>query len=231
MYRLPDIPDPIDFPDDFETSAEGLLAMGGNLHPVTLVHAYAKGIFPWFSKGDPILWWHPDPRLVFFPDKIRVTTKMRKILKKTAWEVTVNRAFGEVMRECANKRGKGRTSTWIQPEFLTSYGELHAHGYAQSVEVWNANGRLVGGIYGLTIGKIFFGESMFSHESNASKVALIHLGERLRQKGYLLLDGQVSSPHLLSMGAVEISRESFLEFLRKGGTKSKKPGVDLGISS
>lgn len=244
MYRLPDISDPLDFPNDFKTSSEGLLALGGNLHPITLIHAYAKGLFPWFSEGDPILWWHPDPRLIFFPDKIHISTKMRKILKTTTlvprmdpkgfgpnltYQVTVNRAFADVMRECADKRGKGRDATWIQSEFLSSYGALHQKGYAQSLEVWNSKGRLVGGVYGVSIGKIFFGESMFSHEPNASKIALIWLCERLVQKGYLLLDGQVSSPHLLSMGAEEIPRDLFLEYLKKGGTKLKKPGENLEI--
>ena len=171
---------------------------------------------------------------------------MRKILKmaplvskldpkkfgpKLIYQVTVNCAFAEVMRECAHKRGKGRENTWIQPKFISSYGELHQQGYAQSVEVWNVGGRLVGGVYGVTIGKIFFGESMFSHEPNASKIALIRLCERLVQKRYLLLDGQVSSPHLLSMGAKEISRDLFLEYLKKGETELKKSGEILTIKT
>lgn len=242
MYRIPDIKSPHDFSDDFTTSPDGLLALGGNIHPLTLVYAYVKGIFPWYSRGDPILWWHPDPRMVLFPQKIYISKRFRKLLHKVyvvkkltaknfskscLHQVTFNTVFPKVMEECRLKRGKDRTDTWIQPEFLQSYTELFHHGFAQSVEVWDGNKKLVGGLYGVTIGKIFFGESMFSHVPDASKIAMVCLCERLAATGYLLLDCQVASKHLNSMGAEEISRENFLKILKKGKTDLMQPGSPL----
>lgn len=241
MYRLPNTTNPLDFPDDFETLPEGLLAVGGNLHPQTLINAYAKGIFPWYSEGDPILWWHPNPRMVLFPEDIYVSTKMHKLMKKVLYpnqtnknalsldnpyyEVTIDQDFDSVIQECAHKRGKGREDTWIVPEVLQAYQKLFQMGYAHSVEVWNSDKKLVGGIYGVAIGKIFFGESMFSHEPNTSKIALIYLCHRLLEKGYLLLDCQVASKHLSFMGAVDISRNDFLTYLNEGETFKKQKGV------
>lgn len=230
MYRLPDITEPLDFPDDFVTTPDGLLAAGGNLRPETIVNAYAKGIFPWYSRGDPILWWHPDPRLVLFPERVRVTTKMRKLLRKEGGDFTVtfNRAFERVIRECAAKRGPGRDDTWILPEIEASYTELFNRGFAQSVEVWDPSGKMTGGIYGVSLGRVFFGESMFSHVVNASKIALIRLCRELAGKGYGMMDCQVRTDHLLSMGAEEIPRVEFLEKLRSGEAGNKSPGARLG---
>jgi leucyl/phenylalanyl-tRNA--protein transferase len=224
MYRLPDTDLPLEFPDDFETFPEGLLALGGNLHPQTLINAYAKGIFPWYSKDDPLLWWHPDPRMVLFPNHVYVSTKTRKILKRGDFTTTANAAFGQVIRECASKRGKNRDDTWIQDEIIAAYEDLHRLRFAQSVEVWDKNKKLVGGIYGVCLGGIFFGESMFSHADNASKIALIRLCELMEENGILLLDCQVESEHLKSMGSTAIPREKFLSLLQKAKTHEKRPG-------
>lgn len=238
MYRLPDMKEPFDFPDDFETTPDGLLAVGGNLHPVTLIHAYAKGIFPWFAEDDPILWWHPSPRMILFPSKIHVGHNVKKLMSrvqfvgvdskvpfspKIRYQVRFDTAFERVASECAAKRGKGRYSTWIVPEMLRSYTRLHALGYAHSVEVWNAFGELVGGLYGVILGKVFFGESMFSHEPDMSKIALIALCRELAKRGFVLIDCQVATKHLETLGAITVSREEFRQLLALGEVDRKEP--------
>lgn len=230
MYRLPDITEPFEFPNDFATSPEGLLALGGNLHPLTLVSAYSKGIFPWFNPGDPLLWWHPEPRLIFFPDKVKVSRKIRAFLKRCSgpnsrYTLTVNHDFAAVIRECADKRGKERTSTWITETMMAAYIQLYDMGFAHSVEVWNTDKKLVGGIYGIALGKAFFGESMFSHESNTSKLAFFFLCDLLVKNDFMILDGQVESPHLKSLGGVCTSRQEFRAYLKKAKTQLKTKTV------
>lgn len=225
MYRLPDIAVPLDFPNDFRTTEEGLLAVGGNLLPQTLVNAYAKGVFPWYSQGDPILWWHPDPRLVLVPDQFHASRSLDKIIKRGDFTVSFNRDFDRVISDCAAKRAPKRDSTWILPEIKQAYRALFEAGFAQSVEVWERSGRFAGGMYGVAMGRVFFGESMVSHATNASKVALFHLCEAMTRLGYLLLDCQVTSEHLLTLGAREITREAFLRFLQSGESGAKRPGA------
>lgn len=189
----------------------GLLAVGGDLSPERLENAYRHGIFPWFSAGDPILWWSPDPRTVLFPDRFRVPRSLRKRLRKEPFRVTMDRAFGGVIRACAAPRDD-EGGTWILPEMVVAYTALHRRGLAHSVEVWQA-GDLVGGLYGVAIGRAFFGESMFSRASDASKVALLHLCQRLTQWGYGLIDCQMRTEHLIRLGAVEIPRAELVRRL------------------
>lgn len=212
MIRLPRLDDhaPDRFPDPRHALVEpnGLLAFGGDLSPPRLLTAYAHGIFPWFNEGEPILWWSPDPRCVFQTDCLHPNRSLRRTLKDKSWHVTVNRAFSQVMEACAAPR-PGQFGTWISPAMIDAYDALHELGYAHSMEVWERE-RLVGGIYGVSIGRLFCGESMFSAESGGSKLALCALAALLREWGFPLIDAQVSNPHLLGLGAVEISRDVFL---------------------
>ena len=187
----------------------GLLAAGGDLAPERLLDAYRHGIFPWFSEGEPILWWSPDPRMVFATSMVHVSTRMRRWLRQCDWTIRADTMFREVMRACAAPRPTQR-GTWITRGMLNAYGTLHELGYAHSIEVFDDGDRLVGGIYGVAIGRMFFGESMFSGATNGSKVALIALCRALQQWGFPLLDAQVASPHLERMGAVEIARSRFV---------------------
>lgn len=191
----------------------GLLAIGGSLSPWRLEEAYRNGIFPWYSEGQPILWWSPDPRAVMTPDAIRVSRSLRKRVRNGGFEVRLDTTFEEVMRACAAKR-PGQSGTWITPEMIAAYCVLHERGLAHSVEVYRQD-RLVGGLYGVALGAAFFGESMFSSESDASKVALVWLAAQLRRWGYQLLDCQIPSPHLESLGAIAIPRSEFLLRLRE----------------
>lgn len=237
MYRLPDISEPFDFPEDLVTTPDGLLAVGGNLHPITLIHAYAKGIFPWFSEGDPLLWWYPNPRMVLFPEKVHVSRSMKQLLSKveytgksldtpflpeTRFQVRVNTAFDLLIRECSEKRGRGRSSTWIVPEMIQSYSQLNRLGFAHSIEVWNRENEMVGGLYGVILGKVFFGESMFSHEPNASKVALITLCRELTKKKFVMIDCQVATEHLKSLGATQVDAQEFGNLLKRGKSHQKQ---------
>ncbi len=189
----------------------GLLAAGGDLEPRTLVDAYRRGIFPWFSSGEPILWWSPDPRTIFRPDGIHISRSLKRTLRRAAFRVTCNQAFAAVLDACAGPRA-GANGTWITPEMRTAYCLLHAHQIAHSVEVWH-DGALVGGLYGLALGQVFFGESMFSRRDDASKVALVNLGYNLERWGFGLIDCQVESDHLLRMGATSMSRTEFEQSL------------------
>ena len=182
------------------------IGMGGALDTRTLLRAYSEGVFPWFSEGDPLLWWSPDPRGIFELDRIHVSRRLARTLRSGKFTTTVDTAFFDVMRECGEEREEG---TWITEEMLTAYLELHRAGHAHSVEVWQ-NGQLVGGIYGVAIGGLFAGESMFHRVTDASKVALATLGERLRSRGYVLFDTQMVTPHTATMGAVEIPRSEYL---------------------
>jgi leucyl/phenylalanyl-tRNA--protein transferase len=213
MIRLPLLDEhaPDRFPDPHTALVEpnGLLAFGGDLSPQRLRWAYAHGIFPWFNEGDPILWWSPDPRCVFHTDQLRPNRSLRRAMAGTAWQITVNQAFHKVMEACAAPR-PDQAGTWISPAMIDAYSALHDMGCAHSVEVWD-DSRLIGGIYGVAIGRLFCGESMFSACSGGSKVALCVLAALLRKWNFPLIDAQVSNPHLLSLGAEEIPRSTFLQ--------------------
>ena len=190
----------------------GLLAMGGDLSPARLLDAYRHGIFPWFNPGDPILWWSPDPRMVLVPGEVRVTRSLAKRLRNSGFEVRADTAFTEVMCACAAPRPpagrEGETGTWISPAMVAAYRRLFDAGYAHSVETWH-DGRLVGGLYGVAIGRMFYGESMFSREPDASKVALVRLARQLQQWDFGLIDCQMETPHLASLGARTMPRAMF----------------------
>lgn len=202
------------FPPLSAANEQGLLAIGGDLGPERLILAYRSGIFPWYNAGDPILWWSPDPRCVLFPAQFRPSRSLRKTLRRGEYEVTFDQAFPRVIQACAGPR-KGQPGTWITRDMEKAYIGLFGLGVAHSVECWH-QGRLVGGLYGIALGTVFFGESMFSTRSDASKVALASLMEKLRQWGFTLVDCQVSSDHLLSLGAVEIPRTEFAQRLESG---------------
>ena len=191
----------------------GLLCAGGDLSPERLVEAYRHGIFPWFSEGDPVLWWSPDPRMVLFPDELRVSRSLGKRVDRGTYETRVDTAFREVIEACAGPR-EGQSGTWIVPEMVEAYVRLHELGFAHSVESWR-EGRLEGGLYGVALGPVFFGESMFARAPDASKVALVKLVERLRQDGCRVIDCQQATPHLASLGAREIPRKAFAQLLKE----------------
>lgn len=191
---------------------DGLLAVGGDLAPQRILSAYRHGIFPWFSPGQPILWWSPDPRAVLFPDQLKVARSLRKTINKGSYQVRFDTAFARVIRACAATPRRGQNGTWITPEMQQAYIRLHEMGYAHSAESWHGD-ELVGGLYGMRLGRVFFGESMFSHRSDASKVAFVHLVRRLQEEGVVLIDCQVTTDHLLSLGAEEIPRRRFVELL------------------
>ncbi|MDJ0813258.1 MAG: leucyl/phenylalanyl-tRNA--protein transferase [Woeseiaceae bacterium] len=201
------------FPDVSEalTEPDGLLAAGGDLRPERLLAAYARGIFPWFEEGQPILWWSPDPRCVLWPDKLHVSRRLRQQLRNSSAELRCNTAFVDVMRACAAKR-RSQQGTWITEDMMAAYERLHRDGWAHSIEIWDGD-RLVGGVYGLCIGRVFFGESMFSAEPNTSKMAMLGLTRHMQSTGLQLLDCQVASPHLFTLGAEFMSRAEFSAFL------------------
>lgn len=190
----------------------GLLAAGGDLAPGRLVDAYRHGIFPWYSAGQPILWWSPDPRMVLFTDELRVSRSLRRRVHAGSFELRIDTAFADVMTACAGTPREGQGGTWITGEMIAAYVRLHGLGYAHSVESWQ-DGRLVGGLYGIALGRVFFGESMFSHVTDASKVALVHLVALLRHLGVPMIDCQQETRHLASLGARPISRERFAGLL------------------
>ena len=202
------------FPSVVEASKEGLLAIGGDLSSDRLLLAYRSGIFPWFEDDQPILWWSPDPRMVLFPERFKVSKSLRKVLDSNIFKVTFNENFSEVIKQCASVKRKGQRGTWITSEMISAYQELHEKGFAKSVEVWK-EGKLVGGLYGIDLPekKVFCGESMYSKESNASKVGFYILIEKLKERNYKLIDCQVYTNHLHSLGAEEIPREEFLKAL------------------
>ena len=213
----------IAFPPPHYATREGLLAVGGDLSRERLLTAYRQGIFPWFAEGDPILWWTPDPRLVLYPDEIHISRTLRRVLKKQIFNVTVDQAFDQVIAACADTRLKDDNGTWIVGEMMTAYLDLHRSGYAHSVEAW-AEGKLAGGLYGVSLGRSFFGESMFTRVDNASNVALVHLVRALAAQGFDLIDCQVKTDHLIRMGAREIPRTRFLRQLRKSLTAATLKG-------
>jgi leucyl/phenylalanyl-tRNA--protein transferase len=200
------------FPPAELAREDGLLAVGGNLEPETLLNAYEQGIFPWYNRGEPILWWSPDPRLVLFPERLHISKRLRRKIRQGRFKTTLDRAFSEVMTACANVRLMKGEETWITEEMLQAYVNLHEMGWCHSVETW-LDGQLVGGLYGVALGQVFFGESMFSLVSDASKIALKALVDHMMDKGMKLIDCQVTTRHLLSMGAQEMERKRFLELL------------------
>lgn len=192
---------------------EGLLAVGGDLSTERLILAYRNGIFPWFSEDSLILWWSPDPRMVLYPDKVKVSKSMRNTLNKDIFRVTKDQAFGAVIDACAKAPRPGQSGTWITEKMKAAYVELHKKGIAHSYEVWEGD-QLAGGLYGMDLGRVFCGESMFSNSDNASKCALIYLCRELEEKHYSLIDCQLHTPHLESLGAELISRDQYLRILK-----------------
>jgi leucyl/phenylalanyl-tRNA--protein transferase len=200
------------FPPTSEALGDGLLAIGGDLTIERLLLAYKKGIFPWFD-GDVPMWWSPDPRFVLFPDELKVSKSMKAVLRRNAFTFTINQAFPRVIRACKEKERLGQVGTWITDDVEAAYNELHRKGFAHSAEVWLEN-ELVGGLYGVRMANLFFGESMFSLVSNSSKYAFIRYIEHLKQEGVQLIDCQVYTEHLESLGARMIKREEFMKYLR-----------------
>ncbi len=191
---------------------DGLLAIGGCLSSVRLTNAYQKGIFPWYSPGEPILWWSPNPRLVLFPEKLKISRSLAKTIRKGRFKITFDQAFTQVMQYCAEPRSK-ELGTWITEDILLAYAQLHQQGIAHSIEAWQGE-ELVGGLYGVAIGQVFFGESMFHRTADASKVSFCHLVEKLLDWNYQLIDCQVHTQHLISLGAEEINRQDFSSLLQ-----------------
>lgn len=202
------------FPHPEQADPDGLLAVGGDLSPERLLSAYRQGIFPWYSEQGPILWWSPDPRLILDPRHIIISKSLRRTVKKNLFRITIDTAFDEVIARCADSVRPGQPGTWIVPEMRAAYIQLHREGVAHSVEAWQ-DGRLIGGLYGVSLGKAFFGESMFSEHRDASKVCLVYLASLLNAWDFDCIDCQVTTPHLLRLGAVEIPRSLFLERLER----------------
>jgi len=200
----------IEFPSVEEASKDGLLAIGGDLYPERLMLAYKRGIFPWFEVGQPILWWSPDPRFVLFPEKLKISKSLKQVIKKNTFTITINKAFDKVIHECSKAKRSGQSGTWITNDMISAYIRLHELGFALSVEVWDKD-NLVGGLYGVDVGNnIFCGESMFSKVSNASKVGFVSF---IQNSNYKLIDCQVYTKHLQSLGAEEISRIEFMNVI------------------
>ncbi len=223
LFRLGDeIDSPFPPADQALRRPNGLLAWGGDLHPDRLLRAYRQGIFPWFSEGEPVLWWTPDPRCVLRPHKVYVSSRTRRRYNSGNFRITADTAFAGVIDGCAAPRD-GVAGTWITPELKHSFVELHARGITHSVEVWQGD-QLVGGIYGMALGRVFFGESMFSRVTDASKMALISLCRQLEHWDFGLLDCQVTNPHLLSMGAIELPRARFIQEIKALANQPGQPG-------
>jgi leucyl/phenylalanyl-tRNA---protein transferase len=200
----------IEFPKVNEANEDGLLAIGGDLSTERLIYAYKNGIFPWFEKEEPILWWSPNPRFVLFPEKLKISKSMKQVLRNSSYTITINKAFEKVIQQCSKIKRDGQSSTWITKSMIKAYSKLHKLGYAKSVEVWKDRD-LVGGFYGIDLGNnVFCGESMFANESNASKVGLITF---IENTNYKLIDCQVYTQHMESLGAEAIPRKEFLTFL------------------
>ncbi len=202
------------FPPVNLANEDGLLAVGGDLSAERLLLAYKNGIFPWYNQGEPIVWYSPDPRMVLFPKNLNISKSMKQIIRKNKFRATFNQNFSEVISNCKNSYREGQGGTWITDEMEQAYINLHKLGVAKSVEVWEGN-ELVGGLYGIDLGHVFCGESMFSKKSNASKFAFIYLVQKLEKENYKLIDCQIYNEHLASLGAEEISRETFLTYLKK----------------
>lgn len=206
--------DELIFPDPEMAEPDGLLAMGGDLSKERLTLAYRSGIFPWYTSDTPILWWSTDPRLVLMPRDLKVSRSLRQTINKGAFSITFDQAFNEVITACASVRRPEQEGTWITTEMREAYIGLHRAGHAHSAEAWN-KGELAGGLYGVALGRVFFGESMFANESDASKVSFVRLVEHLRNRGYALIDCQQTTEHLMRFGAREMPRTEFLKLLKE----------------
>jgi leucyl/phenylalanyl-tRNA--protein transferase len=204
----------INFPDPSTADSDGLVAIGGDLSTERLLFAYKMGIFPWYNEDEPILWWSPDPRCVLFPDKLKISKSMKPIINKGVYRFTMNRAYKEVVTLCKTINRKDEQGTWINSDIVEAYIQLHEKGFGLSAEAW-FEGKLVGGLYGVIIGKVFYGESMFATMPNASKFAFIQLVQKLKKEGLQLIDCQIKSEHLMSLGAELIPRKEFNELLRQ----------------
>lgn len=217
------LPDEILFPDPELADPNGLIAIGGDLQPSRLLQGYASGIFPWYSEGQPILWHSPDPRFVLFPQELHVPRSLRQAMRKGAFHITLDQDFEGVITRCAAVPRPGQDGTWITDEMLDGYVELHRLGFAHSAEAWN-EGELVGGLYGVSLGSIFFGESMFAERNDASKVAFVKLVEQLLRWNFSLIDSQVHTDHLERFGSIEIPRSHYLELLREALSAETRRG-------
>lgn len=226
VFRLPD---QLIFPEPELSRKDGLLAVGGDLSIERLVLAYRMGIFPWYAKGDPILWWSPDPRLVLYPDALHISRSLMKTLKHRCFAVTLDRDFARVIEACAAAPREKQRGTWITADMMDAYCRLHEAGFAHSVEIWDQKKELAGGLYGVSLGKCFFGESMFSRKNNASKVGLATLVQLLKKWDFTLIDCQVTTQHLVRLGATEIPRKRFLAELAQALTSPTQKG-DWGDS-
>jgi len=202
------------FPDPNHADRDGLIAFGGDLSPKRILSAYSQGIFPWYSPGEPILWWSPDPRFVLFPQKFHISKSLSKVIQKSNYTVTMDQAFVSVIKECANTRIENGCGTWITDNMIQAYCQLYEMGFAHSVETW-MDGQLIGGLYGISLGRMFSGESMFFRKSNASKIALVALITFARSYEFDFIDCQVTTTHLKNFGAENISRDIFLQLLKK----------------
>ncbi len=223
MIKIYVLGDDLDFPNpEYSIISDGLVAIGGDLNPERILRAYSKGIFPWYSEGEPILWWSPDPRMILYFDDYKISRSLKKILKKDKFKVKFDTNFEEVIKKCAEVRKE--EGTWILPEVQEAYIHLHKLGYAHSVETYNEKGELVGGLYGISIGGMFSGESMFTLENDASKVALTYLVNVLKQNYFDFIDCQIPSEHFARWGAIEIPRKMFLRELKKSLKKKTVVG-------
>ena len=200
------------FPSPRSANEHGVVAYGGDLNPNRIIQAYKQGIFPWFESDDNLLWWSPNPRMILYPEKIKISKSLKSVIKKNIFKVTFNKDFEEVIESCSNIKRLGQKGTWITSGLKESFLQLHEKGLAMSVEVWK-DSKIVGGLYGLDLGNVFCGESMFSKSSNASKVALVYLSSELRKNNYKFIDCQIPTEHLKSMGGEEVSRDDFLKLL------------------
>ena len=200
------------FPSPRSANEYGVVAYGGDLNPNRIIQAYKQGIFPWFESDDNLLWWSPNPRMILYPEKIKISKSLKSVIKKNTFKVTFNRDFEEVIESCSNIKRLGQKGTWITSGLKESFLNLHENGLAISVEVWK-DSKIVGGLYGLDLGNVFCGESMFSKSSNASKVALVNLSSELKKNNYKFIDCQIPTEHLKSMGGEEVSRDDFLKLL------------------
>ena len=208
------------FPNPAEADDEGLLAYGGDLSVNRLLSAYTKGIIPWFNDDDPILWWSPNPRFVLYPDELKISKSLKRTIKKGIFEIRYNTSFVQVLIECANASRPDQDGTWITSDMIEAYSDLHRDGWAHSFEAW-VDGELVGGGYGVVIGDIFCGESMFAKRSDASKVAFVDLVQRLKENGFSLIDSQIHTPYLESFGAKHISRDEYLGLVKESLNNQK----------
>ena len=216
------------FPSVESATEEGIVAVGGNLSPGMLLSAYRQGIFPWYSPGEPILWWSPDPRFILFPEELHISKSMTRLLKRGVFEIRFDTAFDRVIEACRTVPRPGQDGTWITDEVVEGYTRLHTLGYAHSVEAWQGEA-LVGGLYGIHLGRVFFGESMFSNEPNASKTALVALVDLARNQGLSFIDCQYYTPHLERLGARNLPRREFLRLLGEGLRGESSPGSWKGF--